>query len=319
MSRKDTLGICLQEAGFLTKSSLEQTFAAIVDFGFRHVRFEIPWRGVQPTSKDTWDWTKVREIKAAANAYGITLLPVLGAMKGLTNFDRHDPTWAWTPTDFGYFAQNVAKELGAPAYEINNEVNLHQFNPYAKVEPVIAMQKAAYAAIKTVQPDAKVVYPGLAACYDDKGVVFWFFVVYENKSPEKFLDESLKKGMGPHFDVCSYHPYSTNGPTGFLVDPPSASQVMIGKTSKLRSILDNNGMASTPMWLTEWGFDMAVMTNQQAADRFTVQLPLMEKHARSYLYTWRDNGNFVYGLVDAHNAPRQPFYDTVHTALNGTT
>jgi len=38
--------------------------------------------------------------------------------------------------------------------------------------------------------------------------------------------------------------------------------------------IQSNGMASTPMWLTEWGFDMAVMTNQQAADRFTVQLPL---------------------------------------------
>ncbi len=190
----------------------------------------------------------------------------------------------------------------------------------AKVAPVIDMSKAGYQAIKTVQPDAKILYPGLAAALSYKATVFWFFTVFENKAPEAFLDESLKAGMGPWFDVASYHPYSTGGPDGFQPEPPTvnpADQVMLAKTAKIRASLDNNGMASKPLWLTEWGFDMAAMSNDEAARRFQVQLPLMEKHARSYLYTWRDNGSFVYGLVDAHNAPRQPFYDTVHTALNG--
>jgi hypothetical protein len=70
------------------------------------------------------------------------------------------------------------------------------------------------------------------------------------------------------------------------------------------------------MWLTEWGFDCAVTPAGEAAAHFTAQLPLMEKHsARSYLYTWRDNGQFVYGLVDANNAPREPYYSTVKNAL----
>jgi hypothetical protein len=197
-------------------------------------------------------------------------------------------------------------------------MNLHSFNPFAKVAPVIDMSKAGYQAIKAVQPDAKILYPGLAAALSYKATVFWFFVVFENKSPEAFFDESLKAGMGPWFDVASYHPYSTGGPDGFQPEPPTvnpADQVMLAKTAKIRASLDNNGMASKPLWLTEWGFDMAAMSNDEAARRFQVQLPLMEKHARSYLYTWRDNGSFVYGLVDAHNAPRQPFYDTVHTAL----
>jgi hypothetical protein len=315
-SRKDTLGICLQEAGFLSAASLNTTFQDIARFGFRHVRFEVPWRGVQPT-KDTWDWTKVREIRAAATAQGITLLPVLGAMKGLTDFQRHDPTWAWTPTDFGVFAAKVAQELRCPAYEVNNEMNLHAFNPFAKVEPVIEQSKAAYVAIKAVQPDAQLVYPGLAACLADKRTVWWFFTIFENKDPVAFFDESLKKGMGPFFDVASYHPYSTGGATGFVSESPSANQVMLAKTGQIRASLDKADYTQKQLWLTEWGFDMAVMSNEEASKRFAIQLPLMEQHARSYLYTWRDNGNFVYGCVDANNNPREPFYSTVKAALNG--
>jgi hypothetical protein len=286
----------------------KRVMADMAAFGFRHVRFEVAWQLVQPV-KGSWNWDAVRLVRDAAKANGITLLPILGV---------HMAPWAYTPADFGEFCRRAAIELQAPAYEIGNEPNLQAFNPMGKADPIVPLIRAAFSTIKGVQPAAKIVFPGLAACatYSGFNWFFWLgpFGPYGNTSPEDFLTAALKLGVGPWFDIMAYHPYSI-GP-GFDAQPPSAAQVMIAKTPLLRTLLRTKGIG-VPLWATEWGFD-ANLGAAEVAKRFTVQLPLMNQMCdRSYLFAWRDyvghGGN--YGLVDANNKPRQPLFDTVKAVV----
>lgn len=300
-----TLGICVSELAILNPVDQKRVLTDIRAFGFRKVRFEVPWVMVQ-SRKGSWDWSLVSNAKSIADSLGIELLPVLGV---------HTPTWAWNPVDVGIFATEAAKLLQAPAYEVWNEPNLAAFVKDGSAATYVPWLSAARLAIKAVQPAATVAMAGLAAAVDATGFnwAWWLapFGPWRNTSPETFLGAALKAGA--RFDAVAYHPYSI-GP-GFDQQKPTSSQVMIARINTLRKLTDK------PMLLTEWGFDFAKCSPAQAAQWFTAQLPLMV--GDSWFYAWRDYGPYKFGLVDANNKPQQPMYDTVRAALgkapNGAT
>lgn len=292
------LGICISELAILNPIDQRRVLADAAAFGFRRVRFEVPWVVVQP-AKAKWDWASVRNAKSIADSLGIELLPVLGV---------HTPTWKWTPTDVAIFATEAAKILRAPAYEIWNEMNLAGYHKDGNAATYVPWLNAAYDAIHAVDPRAKVVMGGLAAAIDAAGFNFFWWIgpfgPWRNTSPETFL--AAAKAFGARFDAAAYHPYSI-GP-GFDEQPPSTSQVMLARIPTLQATIGER-----PLMLTEWGFNLDKMTQAVAAQRFLTQLPLMGSD--SYLYSWRHYGSLHFGLVDAQNRPIQPYYDTVKAAL----
>ncbi len=72
-----TLGICVSELAILNPIDQKRVLTDIHAFGFRSVRFEVPWVAVQPR-KGVWDWALVRNARDVARSLGIELLPVLG-------------------------------------------------------------------------------------------------------------------------------------------------------------------------------------------------------------------------------------------------
>lgn len=291
------LGINCTELTLLAPDDIKRVMADIAAFGFRNVRFEVAWQLVAPT-KGAQDWDAVRQVRDAAKANGITLLPILGV---------HMAQWAYTPADFGAFCARAATELQAPAYEIGNEPNLQVFNPFGDPAPIVPFIQKGWSGIKGVQPAAKVVFPGLAAA-ETFVMKFLWWSLYGNTSPEDFLTGALKLGVGPFFDVMAYHPYSLTA--GFAPEKPSASQPMMARIPKLQKL------AGRPLWLTEWGYDYAKTPPTTAATWFNAQLPLMGDG--SYFFAWRDyvGHGGTYGLVDANNNARQPIYDTVRKAIS---
>lgn len=297
-----TLGICVSELAILNLSDQRRVLRDIRDFGFRKVRFEVPWVTVQPR-KGSWDWSLVTSARDIAREFSIELLPVLGV---------HVPKWAWTPVDVEVFAREAAKTLNAPIYEVWNEPNLALFHKDGDPKTFAPIQRAAYNGIKSVQPgySSKVALAGLAACVDWRGFNFfpWLgpFGWFRNTSPETFL-RGILNASAP-FDLVAYHPYAIS--SGFVHQEPTANQEGIARIAKLQGMVNK-----PPILLTEWGFDMAPgkVTPNTASQWFTKQLALLP--GDSYFYNWRDGYGQQFGLVDANNVPRQPLYDTVKKAL----
>lgn len=307
-----TLGINCTELALLAPADMKRVLADIAAFGFKHVRFEVPWllieavKGRRVWGPNTYNGAPVPgliAIRDEAARLGLTLLPVLGV---------HCPAWAWGPADVKVFATEAAQNLRVSEYEIWNEPNLHAFVTNGAAATYVPWLNAAYDGIKSVSLDNQVVMGGLAAAVDYTGLYLtWLFgfipwpAWFTNTSPETFLKTAI--ALNARFDRVAYHPYSIN--QAFVTEPPTLTQQMISKVAALRTITPK------PLLLTEWGFDYTKTTPAQAASWFGMQLPLMVE--RSYFYSWRDYTTFKFGLVDGNNAPRQPIYDAVKAALAG--
>lgn len=293
-----TLGICCSELAIIPDA--DRVLSDIAAFGFRKVRFEVPWVLVEQV-RGTRNWAPISNVVKLAAAHGIELLPILGV---------HAPAWSWTATDFGSFCADAARVLNTPRYEIWNEPNLAAFLKNGDAYTYVPWLQAASKAIKTAQPNAQIVMGGLAAAENATGFNWWFWLApfgwWTNVAPEDFLQDAWNVGANPVTDLIGYHPYSIDA--GFNPVAPSATQVMIARIPKLAAI------SKKPLLLTEWGYDYSRVDPNTAASWFKTQLPLMSYD--SFFYTWRDYGTDKYGLVDATNVARQPIYDTVYAAVN---
>src|SRR6185437_6900490 len=122
-----TLGINCTELILLAPTDAQRVLADIADFGFKHVRVEIPMALVAP-KQGQWVWgpttylgnpvAGVQLLVDTAKAVGIELLPILGV---------HMPSWSWKPS-FGEFCRQAPQVMNAPAYEIMNETNVAAFS-----------------------------------------------------------------------------------------------------------------------------------------------------------------------------------------------
>jgi hypothetical protein len=315
MTHQDQLGINAVELVLLAPSDAKRVLEEIAAFGFKHVRFGVPWLLIEPVKgQQNWGNTTyngqtvagVQLIVSEAKRLGLTLLPILGV---------HMPAWTWIAKDFGEFCRRAHVTIGAPVYEVMNEPNLHAFNPFANAAPIAPLIVEAKKNIT-----AQIAFPGLAAAetYAGWGIQLLFGFIpwpyqYRNASPEDFLRDSLALNVGPHFDVMNYHPYALK--MDFSLDVPSATQPMIKRSSGLHEMSGKSTIIGT-----EWGFDIAKIGVPETARRIGIQMPLMhDRFDRHYLFAWRDDARHggTFGIVDTANKPRKEIADVVKAALLG--
>src|SRR5262249_29543224 len=101
-----------------------------------------------------------------------------------------------TPAEFANFgtkAVNTLKPLGVHTYEILNEVNL--YTPTITAAQYVPVLKAAYTAIKSVDPSSIVLMSGLGPGPGDQ-------------APDTYLQAMYTVGAQGYFDVANLHPYS---------------------------------------------------------------------------------------------------------------
>lgn len=111
-----------------------------------------------------------------------------------------------------------------------------------------AMLKAVYPAVKAANPNAQVLFGGIA--YD-------FFANPSdpvNSGPfiRSFFDDVLKNGGGPYFDLMNYHFYPFFGPN-WTSNFPDDGPGLVEKTEAIRTIMRNNGV-DKPVIITEMGW-----------------------------------------------------------------
>ncbi|MDD6915106.1 MAG: hypothetical protein SOX82_03510 [Eubacteriales bacterium] len=162
-----------------------------------------------------------------------------------TSWD-HMPTAGPELEDFRKYCIRVAEDTKsyAFAYEIWNEPNLSAFNkdnaPAAQYAELI---KIASEAVRSVKPDAKIVAMTTSGCDEAwiKGVI----------------DGAMANGynIANYIDAVSIHPY-------WWAEGPEKGQ--FDAIQRIRTLMNNNSMATKELWVTEVGWQRTIGLDRQA-------------------------------------------------------
>ncbi len=320
--------------------------------GVESIRIPIIWSAVQPRRNGVENWSSVDALVAGATAAGIEVLPfVVGAPPWAVHSvwvpgsDRtvkapaHLPIAgaggaAWT----AFLEQAVARygpngafwsenPLLTPrpirSWQVWNEENFKYF--VAQPDPAEYGQliKISSAAIKAVDPGAKVILGGLFSRPPEA-----YFK--KRRPPEayfatEFLTQMYEKtpGLGNDFTAVALHPYS------------ATYQEMAVDIEELREVLKVRNEAAKPLWITEMGWSSeppnATDSFDKGANGQAAQLrgayQVLEKNQvkwriqRAYWFAVNDQNescNFCggSGLFAPGFKPKKAWYEYVKLAAN---
>lgn len=232
-------------------------YCDLVDSGAAWVRNEITWGSAEPTDATpiVYRWSYIDNVLSPASHSSYNMIVTING----------SPSWAAThprgPIDkaplsrFAAFAAALVERYdgdgiddapGSPIveyWEIYNEPDAdnlgwdRRWGKYGK--EYAAMLAAIYPAMKTANPNAKVLLGGIA--YD------WF---EEDGGPfvRRFLDDVLANGGGDFFDVMNFHQYPPFAVNWGAPNGPG----LFEKTSAVRAKLAEYGYEK-PMVITESG------------------------------------------------------------------
>ncbi len=217
----------------------------INDMGFDWSKGFINWATVEP-AKGEYRWVDPDNV---VKAFGDQEIKILMRVHGTPDWARPaDTHWSHPPNntaDFAAFLTALANRYKGQvaAYEIWNEPNLNYEWGYLEPDPAqyTEMLKAAYTAIKAVDPEAIVISGGLATTGDGSDDAYGDLA---------FLQGMYEAGAKGYFDAFGSHPYAygnspdTHHPDGLSLDRVVAQY----------ELMKANGDAQTPIWITETGW-----------------------------------------------------------------
>jgi hypothetical protein len=230
----------------LKRATLRRELDAMARAGARWLRFDFNWSVVQCRGPRSWNWAPFDRVVAAARARGIEVLALIAYTPAWARPAGTTSKYAPDPTRFAVFARAVAQRYaprGVHAYEIWNEPNHAAFwMPAPDPAAYTRLLRAAYAAVKSVDPAATVVSGGTAPAATDG----------TNYAPVDFVQAMYANGAAGSFDALGHHPYT------FPVSPWdshawNAWYQMFGTTPSLRSLMEANGDGAKQIWATEYG------------------------------------------------------------------
>lgn len=272
--------------------------------GTRWVRIAQGWDDIQhsgPTAP--YNWTYLDRVVPKIVSRGL---------KPMFEITFNTPAWAKPPgtglevlpTDIPAFSRYVTalvQRYGTRirAWEIFNEPIFHN-----KVEAYAPVLKAAYEAIKAVDPGAEVVLGGNPL--DFGSGVRWLQALYT-------------MGYGKYFTAVGVHPYDYINPPS---NPNGNWKYMEGVTPSLRSVMAANGDAAKKIWITEIGYASCHPTNTAWTEQREATW-LKDAYATFRLkawagplfwYTYRDSGTTnetnenCYGIVRKDFSRKMAYY-----------
>lgn len=224
---------------WLGPDDVNRELDAVAKTGATWFRVLIPWAQIE-TAKGQYNWGQTDLVIKAALARNLKVLGVIA----------YTPEWAKAPgtyftappdnaVDYGNFSAVVAQRYGSVGvsnWELWNEPNLpifFGFSPH-NAPKYTDLVKAAYPAIKSVQPNSTVILAGLSRLPGEE-------------SPPSFLTQMYAAGAKGSFDAAAAHPYvhpgglAANTDNGWS-DIPAMHDVMVA-----------NGDGGKKIWMTEMG------------------------------------------------------------------
>lgn len=226
------------QMSFLGADDVNRELDAVAKTGASWLRVLIPWNQVE-AAKGRYDWGQTDLVVNAAAARNLRVLGVIAftpdwAKAAGTSFTAPPDDAA----DYAGFAGAVATHYAARVsnWQLWNEPNLPLFFGFTphNAPKYAELVKAAYPAIKAVQPGSTVVLAGLSRLPGDE-------------SPPAFLGQLYALGAKGSFDAAAAHPYVFPG--GLWADPENGWS----DVGAMRDVMTGNGDGAKKIWLTEFG------------------------------------------------------------------
>ncbi len=216
-----------------------------------YYRYDMDWKGVE-TRPGVFSFRGYDSLMGELALHHIAWLPVLANPPAFRTVDpaqaRHSNEW-WAPrhaSDFARFAAAAVRRYGPGgtfwrqypqlpydpirAWQIWNEESLYFFwAPKPDPAAYTRLLKAAYAAIKRIDPHATVVTGGLP----------WYAV---DAFAQPYYTAMFQDGALGHFDALAFHAYA-----------PDASAAM-QRVGLVRQLMNQHGAGRLPIWITEFGW-----------------------------------------------------------------
>ena len=300
-----TIGVADSNIWSLDEAGVDQNLSELQSIGVTSVRLPIPWTFIE-SQNGTFTWSKMDTIIAAARARGMS---IVGTITGNPAWDGTVGIGQPNVQEYASFASAVASRYSSEisAFEIWNEENSQGFFAGPKsAEVYTAVLKAAYTAIKAVDPTATVLVGGLASVANIAGL---------NQSPQNFLSQILADGAAGYFDAVAFHPYNLGTQ---LSAGAGLAESALNQLNALRANLNSYGLNGIEIWATEYGEPTTpglASPAQQAAyiANFVIEWQALSKTLNlgpAYLYTTRDsasgvlNDEYNYGLFYTDGTPK---------------
>ena len=222
-------------------AEIDQEIAGIAAAGARWIRTALHWRDVEVTAAGETDWAKADLIVADTRAAGLSLIFTIGGA----------PDWAGAattgefgndPARYAAFAAKVATRYRGrvAVYELGNEPNLVSYVTHPSAAIYTQILRAAYPAIKAVDPGAFVLSGGLGGTRDKNG----------NISGANFAAQLYAQGAKGFFDGMAYHPYTY--PQMATIEADSGGRGW-SHMLEVRATMVQYGDGAKPIWITEFG------------------------------------------------------------------
>ncbi|MDA0170569.1 cellulase family glycosylhydrolase [Solirubrobacter taibaiensis] len=242
----------------------EQALEHARDLGTKRIRVNILWarslvsgadHRTPPAAGAQYDFSKVDALQAAAAAHGIKLqLTLTGPAPAWATKDGKVGGNQPDPVKFGAFVRTVAAHFKGRVdrYSVWNEPNLSAWLAPSKTAPTQyrTLYKTAYTAIKTVDPNSKVLFGELAPNRDGRTI-----------APLKFLREAAPKNAKLKADGLAQHAYQfTVAPTKPSGGPEDTPISQMPRLTKALDQLAKTKSLSTPkgkgldVYVTEFGY-----------------------------------------------------------------
>ncbi len=249
--------------GVNSGSTLEKD---LMESGASWVRLAFVWSQVEPdnTTPDKYDWAHTDALAALAYERCWPVVFLLTDNPEWASLLAEGPLTRAADSELAQFMGAMAERYdgdgvddapGSPKvfyFEMYNEPDAgalgvqERWGNYG--DRYAAMLKAVYPAIKQANPQAQVVFGGIA---------FDFFSDSANPADagpfvRKFFDDVLANGGGPYFDLMNYHFYPLFG-WNWTKNFPSDGPGLLEKTEAVRAIMRKYNV-DKPVIITEMGW-----------------------------------------------------------------
>ena len=237
-----------ERLSWMDQATLDATLDDAVALGVKWIRVDMAWKSIERDYRGDWHWSAMDRVVTAAKARGLGILPILA----------YTPPWAKrdgctafgcppaNSADFVNFAKTAVARYKdrINVWEVWNEPNLSGFWKDPSIPGYAELLKRTAPAIHAVDPQATVMFGGIAALeLTDTWVI----------PPREFLDGVCDLGACVDVDAVSFHPY-TFPFLASTVTPWESPWAKIDKTPvSMRSVMNEHGMRDDPIWITEYG------------------------------------------------------------------
>ena len=324
-------GVVTDMSWGISDSQKQQEANAMADAGVRWSRISLNWHDLEPTRGTYSDYylTDLDRVVQLTRDAGSKIILDLTASPQWASGSSNKEAPPLDPQDVVPFLKFITDRYKGQvdAYEIWNEENMTRFWPSGpNPTAYTALLKAAYPAIKSVDPSALVIFGGV------------------NRNDYHFLQGAYAAGAKGYFDVMGTHPYTCNTPSHFYwvngdteqwiaegdQTPPAGSDPKISMNPFLGYREVHNSMVAAgdgnkPIWFTEFGwstsdpstgcvYDEATQAQyltqalQIASQDSYVQVALWYRLREDYWHDPSTNWDSGYGLMHKDFTPKPAYY-----------